>query len=142
MQLHQYKQGSPLKTLFSVLEDMEEDISHIDSYTENPISAINDQHQTRDKAHFLEPGTSRLEEQYTTGIEEEAKKDDAVIIPALAQLYPPQPSDQFQGIAEHLQYEFSTVQSLLLLTNDDTEPEEENDLERNQALVTYGSDTE
>ncbi|KAF5207311.1 zinc ion binding / nucleic acid binding protein [Thalictrum thalictroides] len=134
--------GVTSENLFSILEDLEEDISHIDSYTENPNSAFKDQHHTKDNAPFLEPGISRLEEQYTTCIEEEAKKDGAVIIPALAQLYPPEPSDQFQGIAEHLQYELSTVKSPLLLTNDDTEPEKENDIDGNQALVTYGSDTE
>ncbi|KAF5196435.1 hypothetical protein FRX31_013978 [Thalictrum thalictroides] len=128
---------------FSVLEDMGEDTTHTDSYSEHPSrSTINDQHHTRNKAPLLEPGTSRLEEQCTAGMEEEAKTDEAVTIPALAQLYPPQPSDQFQGIVELLQHEISTVQPPLLLTNDDTEPEEENDLGRSQALVTYGSDTE
>ncbi|KAF5205514.1 hypothetical protein FRX31_004899, partial [Thalictrum thalictroides] len=93
---------------FSVLEDLEEDISHIDIHTEKPD--INDQHQTRDKAPVLEPDISILEEQLPTCTEEEAKKEVAAIIPALAQLYPPHPSDQFQGIADHFLFDPSTAQ--------------------------------
>ncbi|KAF5205973.1 hypothetical protein FRX31_004439 [Thalictrum thalictroides] len=118
---------------FSVLEDLEEDTVH--------ISASNDQLPARENTSLLEPGISRLDGQFTTCIEEEAKKDETAFIPALAQLYPPEPSDQFQGIAEHLQYELS-VKAPLLLTNGDTDPEEEKDIEENQALVAYGSDSE
>ncbi|KAF5201046.1 hypothetical protein FRX31_009367, partial [Thalictrum thalictroides] len=127
---------------FSVLEDLEEDTVHIDTHMGNINSASKDQLHARDNASLLEPGISRLDGQYTTCIEEEAKKDETAFIPALAQLYPPEPSDQFQGIAEHLQYELSTVKAPLLLTNGDTDPEEENDIEENQALVAYGSDSE
>ncbi|KAF5184127.1 hypothetical protein FRX31_026286, partial [Thalictrum thalictroides] len=123
---------------FSVLEDLEEDISHIDIHTENP--GTND-HQTRDKAPVVEPEIS-MEEQIPACTEEDANKEAAAIIPALAQLYPPHPSDQFQGIADHLLFDPSTAQPPLLLTNDDTELDEENEIEENQAMVTYGSDIE
>ncbi|KAF5200963.1 hypothetical protein FRX31_009451 [Thalictrum thalictroides] len=129
---------------FSVLEDFEEEVPHIDNCTKNPNSVNNEQHQTRDKAP-LEPEISRLEEQNAIYTEQEVKKDESAIIPALTQLYPSQSSDQFQGITEQLQYEHLSVQNptnLLLLKNDDTEPEEENDIEGNQTLVTYVSDTE
>ncbi|KAF5201192.1 hypothetical protein FRX31_009222 [Thalictrum thalictroides] len=127
---------------FSVLGDLEEDTTYIDTHTENTNSASKDQLNTRDNASFLEPGTSSFERQDTTCTEEEARKDEAAIIPALAQLYPPEPSDQFQGIAEQLQYDLPAVKPPLLLTNDDTDQEEENDIEGNQALVSYGSDSE
>ncbi|KAF5191180.1 hypothetical protein FRX31_019233, partial [Thalictrum thalictroides] len=138
------EQGVTSDNPFSVLEDLEEEVPHTDSCTVIPNIVINEQHQTSDKAP-LEPGISRLEEQNAIYIEEEGHKDEVAIIPALAQLYPTQPSDQFQGIAEQLQNELLSIHdptNLLLLKYDDTEPEEENDTEVNQALVTYGSDTE
>ncbi|KAF5202245.1 hypothetical protein FRX31_008168 [Thalictrum thalictroides] len=129
---------------FSVLEDLEEEDPPINGCTENPNPSINEYQQSRDKAP-LEPILKGSESQNTTCIEEEVHKNEAAIIPALAQLYPSQPSDQFQGVTEQLQYKHLSGQiptNLLLLQNDDTDPEEENDIEENQALVTYGSDTE
>ncbi|KAF5189405.1 hypothetical protein FRX31_021008, partial [Thalictrum thalictroides] len=123
---------------FAVLEDLEEDITHISIPTENP--GTND-HQTRDKAPVVEPDIS-MEEQIPACTEEDANKEAAAIIPALAQLYPPHPSDQFQGIADQLLLNPFTAQSPLLLTNEDTELEEEKEIDENQAMVTYGSDTE
>ncbi|KAF5191205.1 hypothetical protein FRX31_019208, partial [Thalictrum thalictroides] len=129
---------------FSVLEDLEEEVPHINVCTESPNPVINTEQQPRDKAS-LEPEVPRFENQNTACMEEEVQQDETAIIPALAQLYPTQPSDQFQRVAEQLQYEHLSAPSptnLLLLQNGDTEPEEENDIEENQALVTYGSNTE